>query len=318
MPTNLRLQQLKKQFIHSALLAKLKFLYFLSGLNLRRQSEQEHFLNIVYRVLLKRPIDSDGLEHFSQIMKIRHGKKIVVNQILQSTEFKDLHNIPVFPLECLHEARIDLIKNHIPQAQRIVDLGGGSTDFQEGALLAMGYPYRPQKIYIIDLPPEHRMLKSAEQTTQFVTDEGVEIEYLYQSMTDFRPLQDTSIDMVFSGESIEHISETDGDIVCEQAFRVLKPGGYFCLDTPNAALTRLQSPHEFIHPEHKIEYKVDQLIEKLKKWGFEVVESRGLCAMPQSLETGRFKLDEIVKNRGVFADPENCYLFFVKAIKPMN
>jgi ubiquinone/menaquinone biosynthesis C-methylase UbiE len=130
------------------------------------------------------------------------------------------------------------------------------------------------------------------------------------------PLPDSSVDMVFSGESIEHITEAEGDSVCQEAYRILKPGGYFCLDTPNAALTRIQCPDKFIHPEHKIEYYVHELKSKLERWGFKVIEEKGLCAMPNSLQSGQFNDEEILLNEGVFENAAECYLFFLKAIKP--
>lgn len=45
------------------------------------------------------------------------------------------------------------------------------------------------------------------------------------------PFPDASFDVVFAGEIIEHVADTDA--LLDQVHRVLKPGGYLLLTTPN-------------------------------------------------------------------------------------
>lgn len=45
------------------------------------------------------------------------------------------------------------------------------------------------------------------------------------------PFEDNSVDLVFAGELIEHLLDTDGFL--REAHRVLKPGGHLLLTTPN-------------------------------------------------------------------------------------
>jgi len=122
--------------------------------------------------------------------------------------------------------------------------------------------------------------------------------------------------LVFAGESIEHVSETEAWTVCAEVFRILKPGGYFCLDTPNAALTRLQSPERLIHPEHKREYMVHEIKGMLERTGFVISQTLGICPMPQSLRRKVFDPKELIRNIGLSQNPEEGYLFFIKAVKP--
>jgi len=105
-------------------------------------------------------------------------------------------------------------------------------------------------------------------------------------------------------------------IVCAEVFRILRPGGYFCLDTPNATLTRLQSPNLLIRPEHKKEYTVKEIREMLEQHGFVIVQALGICPMPESLRRKMFDPKELVRNIGLSENPEEGYLFFIKAIKP--
>lgn len=239
---------------------RLFFEYGRLAIQRRRWPNDELFLQAAYRAYFKREADPDGLDYYSQALKRKNiDKRGVLRSFVQSSEYRMVNELPIHPLDAVHQSRMILIRHCLPDAEIIVDLGGASTAHPEGALLGLGYPYKPREILIVDLPPEERLLASAEATKKYVTSDGINVRYLYRSMADLAPITDESVDMVFSGESIEHITEEDGDRVCQEAYRVLKPGGCFCLDTPNGALTRLQSPDEFIHPEHKIEYHVHEL-----------------------------------------------------------
>jgi predicted SAM-dependent methyltransferase len=98
------------------------------------------------------------------------------------------------------------------------------------------------------------------------TDKG-SVEYLYTSMTDLSAFADNSVDLVNSGQSIEHITEEDADIVLRECMRILRPGGHLCIDTPNGESTRLQQA-EFVDPDHKVEYSHGALLSKIEDAGF--------------------------------------------------
>jgi len=104
--------------------------------------------------------------------------------------------------------------------------------------------------------------------------------------------------------------------VCSHAFRALRPGGHFCLDTPNARLTRLESPDNLIHPEHKKEYYPHELREKLTEHGFIAEKELGICPMPESVREKRFLWDEMFAGARLSESPEESYLFFIHARKP--
>ena len=53
----------------------------------------------------------------------------------------------------------------------------------------------------------------------------------------------------------------------------------FFLDTPNAALTRLQSSERLIRLEHKKEYTVHETREMLERTSFMNLETLGICLM---------------------------------------
>jgi SAM-dependent methyltransferase len=291
-------------------------------LNYGSPEENRVFLHNIYQTLLQRTPDEIGYKHYSQALQCKQlTRQDILNVMIDSAESQqEFYKLSIQPPEALHRARELLIQQCLPPASLIVDLGGAAHEAPEGALLAMGYPHHPQKIIIIDLPPTDRIggITMAEPSQDIVTDNGVCVRYHYNSMADMSPIADQSIDLVFSGESIEHITEANADIVCQEAYRILKPGGYFCLDTPNAALTRLQSPNVLTHPEHKKEYYVHELRSKLEHRGFIIVEEKGICPMPESLRNKVFDYHELVQNIALSDNPEEGYLFFLKAIKPQE
>lgn len=277
------------------------------------------FLAQVYEVVLQRPIDRNGLAHFSYALERGlMGREDVITNLIASAEYCERMGLPIDPRIALHQMRMVLFSQLLPPAQRVLDLGGAAHNQPAGALLAMGYPHCPDEIVIVDLPPEARIggVTAAEPVHVLTTEGGIRVSYLYRSMADLADLPTASFDLIVSGESIEHISPEDGVTVCREAFRLLKPGGAFCLDTPNGALTRLQSPDEFIHPEHQKEYLACEIHDLLRENGFEIVQAKAICPMPESLALQKFDLSELSRNRRISDRPEEGYVFFFHARKP--
>src|SRR5262249_22238608 len=150
----------------------------------------------------------------------------------------------------------------LPAADQIVDLGGSAAGRPEGALLLMGYPHRFQRLSIVEPPREQRHAMYADhcgEYNQIIQTAQGPVCYVYKSMIDLSDFTNASVDLVYSGESIEHVTQAEAKQTIREAFRVLKRGGHFCLDTPNRTITRLQHPNEFINPDHKHEYTHQEL-----------------------------------------------------------
>lgn len=107
----------------------------------------------------------------------------------------------------------------------------------------MGYPHRPKELYIIDLPPENHVTSAVPRKDLVIakteTSEGTKINYVYQSMEDLSNFDEKSIDFVWSGESIKHVSVDVANDVFALFFRVLKHGGHSRWIPPNSHLTRI-------------------------------------------------------------------------------
>ena len=215
----------------------------------------------------------------------------------------------------IHMGRCEFIRS-LPRAARIVDLGGTHLHNDMGAMVGLGYPYPFEELVIVDLPADerHAIYRSDEVDREVQTPLGP-VRYRYHSMTDLSRFPDASVDLVYSGQSIEHVTPEEGAWVAAEVARILRPGGYFALDTPNSRVTRLQQD-EFIDPDHKVEYTLDELVDLLQGAGLQVLETKGLNLALQSLASGVFDSDEVARNSGVYAEAADCYILCALCRRP--
>jgi len=172
----------------------------------------------------------------------------------------------------------------------------------------MCYPYDFEELVLVDLPPDDRHpLYQRPAVDGAVSTSRGPVRYRYHSMVDLSRYDSSSFDLVYSGQTIEHVTEADADLMLKEIHRVLRPGGVFALDTPNGRACRLQQD-EFIDPDHKIEYTAAQLEAKLVAADFRIDRSWGLNHVGASLASGTFSLEEAARNYGMFAEVADCYL----------
>ena len=137
-------------------------------------------------------------------------------------------------------------------------------------------------------------------------------------MTELGGFPDESVDFVWSGQSIEHVSPENGIKMCQAAFRVLKSGGTFCLDTPNRWLTEIHTRGiggGFIHPEHCIEYYPEHLKQVLEDAGFVVKNAYGICEMPNTFATGDFSYGDFMYGKQLTDEIDKAYIQYFHCIK---
>lgn len=101
---------------------------------------------------------------------------------------------------------------------------------------------------------------------QFITSNGYSIE-----------LADESVDVVFAGECIEHIEDTEGFL--QEIWRVLKYGGIAIITTPNEKpyLYRRLGVKWAMGFEHVALMDADTVLDKLRKF-FSVQITKGYCS----------------------------------------
>ena len=226
------------------------------------------------------------------LAELEHGTKTprqYMEWLIHSAEWS--HSSPMTEFgPSLHYGRGVFIRS-LPRARRILDIGGVALGVPYGALVLMGYPYTFEEIVIVDLPSEDRHeLYQDDLSHSSVEVEGGRVSYRYHSMTDLSSYPSASFDMVYSGQSIEHITRAEAEQVLAEAHRVLRPGGVLALDTPNANLTRLQQD-AFIDPDHKYEYRHSELAAMLRGNGFVIERALGINYGGDSVARGVFDPD---------------------------
>ncbi|HEX2851467.1 MAG TPA: methyltransferase domain-containing protein [Acidimicrobiales bacterium] len=271
---------------------------------------------MAYNVVLRRePDDTARRDYLPPLERGELSRTDLVDWLRGSDEFVARTPMGARSLgPSLHASRCDFIRS-LPPARRILDLGGTHTANQWGAFVLMGYPYDFESLTIVDLPPDERHPLYRTDSFEAVATPRGPVSYSYHSMTDLSVFADATFDLVYSGQSIEHVTPDDAKRVAAEVLRVLRPGGTFALDTPNAVVTRLQSD-EFIDPDHEIEYTAPELRELLVDAGFTIDREHGLNLAERSVRDGRFDEAEVAANRGLFAHAEACYLLAVVARKP--
>jgi predicted SAM-dependent methyltransferase len=281
-----------------------------------RQLPPRQAVRMAYNVLLRRePDEPTWTDQAAAMVAGTMTHEDVVDRIRCSNEFRT--QVAVGPANlhsALHASRCEFIIG-LPPARRIVDLGGGHTNDARGALVVLGYPYDFDELVVVDLPPDdrHPLYRSA-QFDGSETERG-RVRYEYRSMTDLSFAADASVDLVYSGQSIEHVTEGDADVVLAEAFRVLVPGGAMAIDTPNGRVCRFQQD-AFIDPDHEMEYTLEQLVTKVTSAGFEVVSVRGLNWGGRAAAEGRYDQAALARYLGIYADAANCYLLALVLRKP--
>ena len=267
------------------------------------------FVRFAYRAVLGRAPDRDGLDHHVGLLSSGTSRQALLALLRDSDEAAA--RPAASDLVALHRSRQAFVRS-LPAARRILDLGGTSLTDERGALVGLGYPYSFEQVTIVDLPNEarHEGYLSEPVTDEVITAQGP-VRYRYHSMDDLSGIEDGSIDLVYSGQSFEHVTPEAGHRVLAEAHRVLGPGGYLCLDTPNRLLTERQlrgSGVDVIDPDHCIEYTHAQMLELFAEHGFEVCRAHGLGLMRSSAAEDRFDPDELRRGAGMFDDVDSSYL----------
>ena len=277
------------------------------------QDDAREYVQALYRVVLDREADDAGLaSHVSILMS---GYKSVGQLLIEfscSEEFK-LKGMSGSPLESLHESRVQMVRQ-LPAAKRIVDLGGGADNNPVGAMIAMGYPHSFETLTIVEPPASgrHEIYQEVpNDLTEVPTAQGL-VKYIYTSMSDLSQIESGSIDLVFSGESIEHITYEECIKTLAEVRRILSPTGYFCFDTPNRTLTKLQMPNSYINPDHKYEYTHQEMSRLLTDAKLAILEEKGITYMPDSARTHNFRILEMMLHTGMHDEIEACYLLYYK------
>ena len=146
------------------------------------------------------------------------------------------------------------------------------------------------------------------------------VEWISASLGDLKPVQSGSVDMVFGGQVIEHLWPDEISGFLSAAHRVLRERGTIVLDSPNRRVTQAIN---WLHPEHTVEFTVDEIAELLEIAGFEDLRVRGVLL---AYDAGRHRylpisdLDSTAMGRHERADraaarPEDSFVWWAEATR---
>lgn len=264
-------------------------------------------VRVAFNVLLLREPDAEGERHFLERLIVEGlSRQAFVETLLGSEEFRfKVHFTDL--LNSLHLSRCDFVRS-LPRARRILDLGGTHQQDVEGAFVHLGYPYPFERLTLVDLPLDERHdLYRLSARSELVQTPLGPVEYAYHSMVDLSRYEDASFDLVYSGQTIEHVTEAECELVLDEVFRVLAPGGWFAVDTINGPACRLEK-EELVNPDHKIEYSHEEFTAKLAGAGLTIREAKGLNYLGAPLKEAVFDAAAVAAHQGVYGEPQDCYL----------
>jgi SAM-dependent methyltransferase len=273
-----------------------------------RTATPERFVRAAFQIMLRRDPEPAGLQNYLTVLEAEAlTPDEVLDEMLTSMELR--LDVPYRnALRSLHQSRCDFVRM-LPRAARILDLGGTDQAADAGALVSMGYPYDFELLTIVDLPDHERHeLYGYRSSSETVESARGPVRYRYHSMVDLSAYPDDEFDLVFSGQTIEHVTEDEARKMLAEVRRVLAPGGWFCLDTPNRRVTALQlGPEVLSNPDHKLEYTHEHLSTLLREADLSVVGAHGLSLADRSLAAGEFDAAEVAAKHGVYAEIADCY-----------
>jgi 2-polyprenyl-3-methyl-5-hydroxy-6-metoxy-1,4-benzoquinol methylase len=264
----------------------------------------------------REPVLTDDDWYVRQLESGALSPRQLVEWLINSAEWA--HDAPMTEFgPSLHYGRGVFIRS-LPRARRILDIGGAALGDPSGALVLMGYPYPFDELVIVDLPNEerHPLYQDEARPSSVESPQGL-VTYRYHSMTDLSSYQSGTFDLVYSGQSIEHVTRRAADSVLSQVRRVLKPGGFLAIDTPNSRLTRLQQD-AFIDPDHKYEYSHSEMAAMLRGHGFVIEQALGINYGGESVARSTFEAKEVATKRGVYHEISACYLLSYVCRRPVN
>lgn len=142
------------------------------------------------------------------------------------------------------------------------------------------------------------------------------VEWVASTADDLGSIADASIDLVFAGQTTEHLWPDELAGFLAESARVLHAGGLLVVDSPNRLVT--QALH-WSHGGHTIELSAAEMTELLELAGFDVETCTGLwrCRygdVVRSLEDGVQSRAEVAdRSSGGVREPDDSFVWWINA-----
>ena len=145
------------------------------------------------------------------------------------------------------------------------------------------------------------------------------VEWISRSVGDLAPVIDGEVDLVVAGEVFEHLWPDEIVGFLAEAHRVLRDNGRLIVDSPNRLVTQALN---WVHPEHTVEFAVNEIVEILDIAGFGDLKIHGiwLCYdrvghryLPLDADPSDAAWSSERRARGAEDRPEDSFLWWVNA-----
>lgn len=142
------------------------------------------------------------------------------------------------------------------------------------------------------------------------------VRWIENSVSNMVDVDSGSVDLLISGQNIEHLYYDDLFGFLHEANRVVREGGYLCVDSPNRMVTQDLG---YTQRQHVLELSVPEAIELIEAAGFSIVNVNGIwnCTDGNKRFTDAFTLSGDVESRCLSADdaPHSSFIWWIVAIK---
>ncbi|MGH6980295.1 MAG: methyltransferase domain-containing protein, partial [Stellaceae bacterium] len=171
----------------------------------------------------------------------------------------DVLNPPVIDVtEMLHELRGDMLREMPRPVGTMVSAGCGGKWYFDWIERQYGRVARHIGVEYFARRPDE------------LPDNAV---WIAGTCSDMPGIPDASADLMFSGQNIEHLWPDEVAGFLTEAARIVRPGGWLVIDSPNSAITQRLT---WSHPEHTVEMTPSEMTELLRLAGFTVTKCAGL------------------------------------------
>ena len=148
-----------------------------------------------------------------------------------------------------------------------------------------------------------------------------EVIWLTDYIYNMKSVDDNVIDLIFAGQTVEHLWPDELSGFLAESFRVLKEDGLLVLDSPNQPVGK---ELDWYHPEHTMEFSVDEIVRLVTLAGFCNIRIKGiwLCYdrrsgryLPLEPDLDQIDLDTNERITNAKDRPEDSFIWWLEARK---